>query len=502
MGRKNLRSDSLQPAPMGRVRPDTANGLYCYTVLIYMPVQSKPAPGRSLRIGLIDELRRRIAAGELTPGAALPSVRRLARERGISAFTAAEVYNVLTAAGLIEARRGRGYFVAGARALAPARSDRGATADALWERRLEAAAQPILADAGGGWLPADWQYGNGIRAALRSLARHPLPTGGYGSPFGFDGLRDHFATQLSSRGLALHGEQLVLTQGASQALDLVVRGMLKPGDVVAVEDPSYPPTLELLRARGVRLIGIPRLATGPDTEILAKVLRTRKVRALFTNTTLQNPTGTTTETPVAHRLLELADRHGLLVVEDDIFAELSPTPVLTLATLDQCRRVVYVSSISKTISPTLRVGFLAAPAEVAARLARVKAVSALASSELAERLVLGVLTQPHYRRHLETLRRRLASTQARVQEALLSRGVELAFRPAAGMFLWGRLRSRDTVGKLWRSAVEAGVLLAPGELFRPDGRATPYWRFNVAHCDGEELARFLDGLAKGPQDPD
>ncbi len=110
--------------------------------------------------------------------------------------------------------------------------------------------------------------------------------------------------------------------------------------------------------------------------------------------------------------------------------------------------------------------------------------------------MLEVLTQPHYRRHLEALRRRLAATQQRVQEALLARGVELAYRPAAGMFLWGRLRSRETVSRLWRAAAAEGVLLAPGELFRPDGRATPYWRFNVAHCDGGALTAFLDRLAE------
>ena len=462
-----------------------------------MPVQSVAAarPRRPLRALLVEELRARIAAGELAPGMVLPSVRGLARERGISAFTAAEVYNVLAAAGLVEARRGAGYFVAGRPLPAPAAAA-GATADALWERRLEARAQPILVDAGGGWLPAGWQFGSGIRKALRSVARSPLADDGYGSPLGFEPLRAHFATQLRGRGLALAPEQLLLTQGASQALDLVVRALVAPGDLVAVENPGYPPTLGLLRARGARLVAIPRLATGPDSDALATVLKRRRVRALFTNTTLQNPTGTSTELPVAHRLLELAERHGFLIVEDDIFAELAPSPVLPLALLDQCRRVVYLSSVSKTIAPTLRVGFVVAPAAAAPRLARLKALSALASSELAERLVHDVVTQPHYRRHLEALRRRLASTQRRVQEALLARGVELAFRPAAGMFLWGRLRSGDAVGKLWRTAVAAGVLLAPGELFRPDGRATPYWRFNVAHCDGGVLGHFLDGLAE------
>jgi len=454
------------------------------------------APARgALRARLVGDLKARIASGTLSAGSALPSVRALAREHGISAFTAAEVYNVLVATGLIEARRGRGYFVAGTGAAAPPSARAAATADAVWERRLEARAQPILVDAGGGWLPAGWQYGEGIRAALRAQARQPLSAHGYGSPFGLEALRSHFATQLRSRGLAIADDSLVLTQGASQALDLIVRTLLEPGDVVAVEDPAYPPTLELLRARGVRLIGVPRLADGPDTLALERLARRRTLRAFFTNTTLHNPTGTTTSLPVARRVLEIAERHGLLIIEDDIFAELAPNPVLPLAALDQCRRVVYVSSVSKTIAPSLRVGYAAASPEVARRLARAKVLSALASGELVEQIVLGVLTQPHYRRHLESLRRRLAASQERVQAALLSRGAELAFRPAAGLFLWGRLRSRDSVSRLWRSAAAAGVLLAPGELFRPDGRVTPYWRFNVAQSDGDELARFLDALA-------
>jgi DNA-binding transcriptional MocR family regulator len=459
------------------------------------PPPPAPASRGALRARLVGELRERIASGVLSTGAALPSVRALARERHISAFTAAEVYNVLVASGLIEARRGRGYFVAGRPGPVPAAARPGATADALWERRLEARAEPILVDAGGGWLPAGWQYGEGLRAALRAQARQPLPMHGYGSPYGLEALRHHFAMQLGARSLALGADSLLLTQGASQALDLIVRTLIEPGDVVAVEDPGYPPTLELLRARGVRLAGVARLASGPDVEALARLARRRRLRAFFTNTTLQNPTGTTTELPVARRVLELAEAHGFRVIEDDIFAELAPSPSLSLAALDQCRRVVYVSSVSKTIAPSLRVGFAAAAPEVVRVLARAKALSALASSELSEQLVLAVLTLPHYRRHLEALRRRLAASQQRVQQALLSRGAELAFRPAAGLFLWGRLRSRDTVSRLWRAAVAAGVLLAPGELFRPDGRATPYWRFNVAQSDGDGLVRFLDELA-------
>ncbi len=459
-----------------------------------MPDSAASAPRGALRARLVAELREQIRSGALGPGAALPSVRALARERGISAFTAAEVYNVLVAAGVLEARRGRGYFVAGHPAVAAAPAP-AAAADALWERRLEARALPILVDAGGGWLPAGWQYGEGLRAALRAQARQPLSAHGYGDPYGLEALRQHFALQLGARSIAVTADQVLLTQGASQALDLIVRTLLEPGDRVAVEDPGYPPTLELLRARGVRLVPVARLAGGPDVEALARAARGGRLRALFTNTTLQNPTGTTTALPVAKRVLELADAHDFRVVEDDIFAELAPTPSPPLAALDQCRRVVYVASVSKTIAPSLRVGFTAAAPELVRALARAKVLSALASSELSEQLALGVLTLPHYRRHLETLRRRLGASQARVQQVLLSHGAELAHRPAAGMFLWARLRSRESVGRLWRAAAAAGVLLAPGELFRPDGRATPYWRFNVAQSDGDGLLRFLDALA-------
>ena len=107
-----------------------------------------------------------------------------------------------------------------------------------------------------------------------------------------------------------------------------------------------------------------------------------------------------------------------------------------------------------------------------------------------------VLARGHFRRHLDTLRRRLASAQLEVQALLEARGVNLAFRPAAGMFLWARLPTSQPVSKLWREAAARGILLAPGELFRPDGRATPYWRFNVAHCAAPELLDYLARIGR------
>jgi len=448
------------------------------------------SPRARRRDRLVAHVQGRIASQSLRPGDRLPSVRQLSQAEAVSPATVAAAYEALTALGVITARRGSGYYVAGGTPFATSTAV-SVPADALWERRAEAPGSQIRVDAGGGWLPTAWQYLDGISAALRQVARRPSHAEGYGSPNGYEALRMHFARQLLTRGVAADPARIVLTQGASQALDLVVRALLQTGDTVVVEDPTYPPTLELLRARGIRLIGIPRLADGPDVVSLVRLLKRRRIRALFTNTTLQNPTGTSTSSDVGHNLVQLADQYDFTIVEDDIFGELARVEVTPVAAHDDGSRVLHVSSISKTVSPALRVGYVLAGSAHLASIIRLKTLSALASSELAERIALGALTQPHYRRHLAALRRRLADSQSRVQTTLLAQGVELAHRPDSGMFLWGRLPSRAAVGKLWQDAVDAGVLLAPGESFRTDGRASPWWRFNVAHCEDGALARFL-----------
>jgi len=464
-----------------------------------MSLQSASASGTrtSVQERLAAELRQEILTRGLPPGSALPSVRALARSRGVSAFTAAAVFDLLVAAGVAEARRGSGYFVAGvppARRLVRRREFR---ADSVWERRHEAEPGLIHADAGCGWLPAAWLDTEAVRAALRARARSSLLTLSYGNPYGLLALRTQFATLLRTRGVQVQEEQLLTTQGATQGLHLVIQELLHSGDRIIVEDPTYPPLLALLRARGVKLEAIARNGDGPDLTQLRQLLRRRRPRFLFTNSALHNPTGTSTSLPVAHQLLELAERHDFTIIEDDLFAELAPRPEASLAALDQCRRVILISSVSKTIAPDLRVGYVAASPAVIARLARAKTALALASSELAEEIVLHVLTRGHYRRHLESLRRRLGAAQQQVQQLFEARGVSLAHRPAAGMFLWARLPSGNSVSKLWRAASAVGVLLAPGELFRPDGRATPFWRFNVAHCAAPELLDFIEGLRPG-----
>lgn len=444
------------------------------------------------------EIRQEIATQGLRPGTPLRSVRELSRHRHISQSTAADVYSALVASGVVEARKGTGHFVARQQRSPrrPAKAE--SAADSLWTEREQATPQHIEVDAGCGWLPAGWLSGDALRSAMRRVARlEDIDPNGYGNPYGLPELRSHLASALETRSIDATEQQIVLTHGATHALDLLMRTLLRPGDLVIVEEPGYPPLFEMLRTLGVRLLAVPRTAVGPDVDVLAKHLRRARPKALFTNTTLQNPTGTTTSAAVAHRLLELADKHDFQIVEDDIFGQLAPGTPSTLASLDQLRRVAYVTSFSKTISPSLRLGYVASSAATAKMLARAKSTLSLASSELVEHIALNILTHRSHRRRLDTLRRRLDRAQLEIAPRLEAAGVKLSYRPASGMFLWGEISSTEPVTKLWRRAAAEGLLLAPGELFLPQSRPTSFWRFNVAHCDSPRLMEFLQKVSRG-----
>ena len=190
----------------------------------------KRPPARNLVARSAEELRVQIHSGALPAGTALPSVRQLARDRGISPFSAAAIYDNLVATGTIEAHAGLGYFVTGRRParVVPARGPE-FPVDSIWERRREALARPIAVDAGAGWLPSDWLHEEGVRAALRAVAKQPrLRLEGYGNPLGLGELRTQLVSVLGARGIIAGEDQIVLTQGASQALDLIVRECLAP----------------------------------------------------------------------------------------------------------------------------------------------------------------------------------------------------------------------------------------------------------------------------------
>ncbi|QET02963.1 MULTISPECIES: aminotransferase-like domain-containing protein [Cupriavidus] len=445
----------------------------------------------------------------LRAGAAVPSVRRLAQQHHVSTFTVAEAYARLTALGYLSARPGSGYTVAHRHAPAgQARTPQWQAPElnAAWLLADVFADHSVPIKAGAGWLPGDWLNEEGLHQAMRTASRVPAAqVSGYGHPYGFAPLREHIATHLSQYGMPVQSQQVVLTQGATQALDLVVRTLLRPGDTVLVEAPCYCNLLQILKLAGLRVIGVPRTAAGLDTDALEDAIRAHGPRALFVNTVLQNPTGATLTSMNAYRVLQLAETHRLLVVEDDIYRELAPAGSPMLAAMDGLSQVVYINGFSKTIAPSVRVGYLAASPDLAKAFAQTKMAVGLTSSEVTERLVYSVLTSGHYARHVTALGERLRAQQDLVSEKLEAHGMEVLLRPEGGMFTWARPRWDDRAEggqpgqALAARALSHGIWLAPGVYFEPDGSDSPWIRFNVATSDAPQLWAFL-GACRAGQD--
>ena len=438
-------------------------------------------------------LARRIDHGALRAGTRLPSVRALARDCGISTLTATNAYNRLVASGHVEARRASGYFVLARKRPSAAPAPVGPIAtDALLLLQRVYGDDTLAIQAGSGWLPEELVFAEGIKHGLATLSRRQSGAfSRYGHAYGYPALRQQIQTRLAARDIDASEAQIVLTHGASHALDLAARALLQAGDSVLVDDPGYCNLLPGLRALGVNIIGVPYTAQGPDVLALETAAVQHQPKAFFTNSNLQNPTGACCSPATAHRILQLAERHDFYVVEDDIFADLHPATAHSMASLDQLRRVIHVGSFSKTISPGLRVGYLACNAGLAEKLVSLKMAQGLTTSEINEQLVHAILVEGSQRAHLTRLRLRLAQAQQNVADELLGMGVDLVHRPVGGMFLWAGLPGGMVATELAERAAQQGILLAPGYLFRPDLRATAALRINVAHADCAGFYGFL-----------
>src|ERR1700741_809744 len=453
---------------------------------------------RESSVPLVDQICERIGelvrAGQLPTGTRLPSIRKLARLIGASAFTVVDAYDRLVARGLIESRAGRGFFVAQRRIVAPL-----VAVEAMPESANDAVALATLCmahcsdivAAGSGFLPENWLLEAGsagvLTRLLRGRRRQPwLPC----PPQGLPELREQIAARLVQHGIAAAATNIMPPYGASQAFDLLARILFAPGDPVLVEDPGYFVLFEQLRAHHVRLIPVPPRAGGPDLEALEAACRAHRPRAFFMQTLLHNPTGSSADPAHCHRILSLAEQFGFAVVEDDVYGDLYEGPAVRLAQINGLRHVIYVGSYSKHVGPALRVGFVAADLALVTRLIERKVLSVLSGSTLLECYVSEVLAGGRFKRHVEQVRTRLARMRRDARAALKSAGVEFDAEPGEGMFLWGRVPDAAPVDELVRRAREHSILLARGSLFSPDEGCKQWLRFNVAHSTSAPLVQF------------
>jgi DNA-binding transcriptional MocR family regulator len=446
---------------------------------------------------IVAGIKRQIEERHVRPGTKLPSIRKFAETYKVSRFTVVEAYDRLVAMGHLQSRRGAGFYIAAAPAHAeaahPVPSDNHKRNEELvWliRRLLEADENTLLA--GGPWLPNSWLDEAGIRQSLNVLARkNGTYLIEYGHPFGYLPLREHLVLMLAGLGITAHPGQILLTQGTSQALELVIRYLLRPGDAALVDDPGYYNMFGNLRLQGVEMLAVPRNPDGPDVAILEKLAAAHRPKVYFTQSVMQNPTGSDMSPHVAFKVLQAAERHNFTVVEDDIFCDLQVKTTPRLATLDQLNRVIYARSFSKTLSGSLRVGFIACAQDIANELADVKMLTSITTSQFNERLVYLMLVDGHYRKYLSRLHERLGEARVNVVRAFERIGLELFVEPANGMFVWARFPHIEDSLTLAEASQRDGIMLAPGAVFRPHLERSPWMRFNVTVCEDPRVQRWL-----------
>lgn len=452
------------------------------------------------------------------PGARLPSIRQFAADYRISRFPVIEAYDRLVSLGYLDSRHGSGFYVSEHARLGLSGTGICDLSNAADESghllsQLNRPGETLQLDSGS--VPQAWRDIDAIGQAIRHVSRtDPSSLVDYGSPLGDALLREHLRNRLAPLGIAADAQQILLTEGASEGLDLLMRYMLKPGDTVFVEDPGYYNLYGLLKLHGVRLVGVTRTASGPDLEHLHALLAQHRPRAFFINTVFHNPTGTTVSPPVAFRLLQLAREHGFTIVEDDIYADFQADPTDRLAALDQFEHVIYVGGLSKTLSSSLRIGYVVANPDVVRDLASIKALTSISGSRFTQAVAATLLERGAYRKYLERLRRRLAEATGTATRTLEDHGWELFAGPltgsnaaqagarpyaqSGGKFIWARVPHVDDSARLVPCGEPFGVSASPGSHFRPHGEPSPWLRINVAFALDPRAQAFFAAAARVP----
>ena len=445
---------------------------------------------------VMEAIRGRISSRALSHGDRLPSIRNLAAALKVSPSTVVEAYDRLVSEGVVLSRPGSGFYVSSGVAtpiendLQP-RADR--AIDPLWVSRQSLDAAPEALKPGCGWLPPDWMPNTIIRRAMRGLARgDDTVLADYGNSRGLLGLRQLLARRCTSDGLDVSPEQVLLTSSGTQAIDLICRFLLRPGDTVLVDDPCYFNFQALLRVHKVRIVSAPYTSTGPDTTRFAEVLAEERPRLYITNSAIHNPTGATMSAQTAHKLLTIASAHGLIIVEDDIFAEFEPEPSPRLAAFDGLVNVIRIGSFSKTLSASIRCGYIAArPDWIEAMVDLQVATNFGGASPAAAQLIFNSLMDSGYRRHVEALRRRLSSARRDATAKLADLGVRTWVTPRGGFYLWGRLPDGKDSSNIARAALDQDVILAPGNVFSVAQDASDFMRFNVGQMQNSRVFEVL-----------
>ena len=462
---------------------------------------------------LADDMADAIRTGTLRPGERLPSVRVVCAQRQVSPSTVFQAYGQLEALGLVEARARSGFFVRATRRpqragpeAAPPRQD--ATPVAISELVFDLLGSTRDADVVplGSAFPAPhlFPFDELARSGARAMRRLKASQITGALTAGDEGLRLALRKRYALQGVPLADNELIITNGAMEALNLCLQAVTQPGDVVVVESPTFYAALQALERLNLQALEIathPR--DGIDLAALAEALERQPpqqpVKACWLMPSFQNPLGSLMPEDKKRELVALLARHQIPLIEDDVYAELhfGPQRPPPAKAFDGTGLVMHCSSFSKSLAPGYRVGWVAA-GRFATAVQRLKLMTTLSAATPSQQALSEYLAQGGYDRHLRALRRSLEQQQAIALAAVAQhfpRGTRVS-RPEGGYFLWAELPQEVDALALHRQALAQGISLAPGQIFSADRRFAHCVRINYGHPAHDRLQPALECVGR------
>lgn len=454
-----------------------------------------------------------IRTGALAPGVAMPSVRALTRLHRVSVSTALQACRSLEDEGLLEARPRSGYFV-----LQPRRARLPPVPEPDFARALDPAqyvgiherasryvamseSSPIHTDFASTYAAPEAYPAAGLRsAAQRALRDDPAllvsPVASQGSPL----LRASIARRALDAGMLIAPDEIVVTHGCIEALNVALRAVAQPGDTVAVESPAYYGLLQVLESLGLRALEVPTSpTTGLSIDALAFALQTHAIKAVVAVPNYQNPLSSVMPDADKARLVALCERHGVPLIEDDTYSVLGrdDAPLRALKSWDETGNVIHCASLRKTLAPGLRLGWMTG-GRWQARIRMLRYAQSRANEALGQLTLAGFMASSGYERHLARLRRSLRHQREQTAEAIAAHwpdGTRLSL-PEGSMMLWVELPNQRCGQSVFETALAQGIRVAPGHLFSNSTRFDHFLRVGCGLPFTRELETSLQQLGR------
>jgi DNA-binding transcriptional MocR family regulator len=462
-----------------------------------------------LYLQIAESFTEQVSRGTLLPGDRVPSLRRLSQQQRVSMSTALQAYLWLESRGYLEARPQSGFYVRTPFSILIPEPQFDATkskpmavgTSAILADIMESANNPANIPLGAGNASPEFFPSERLNLILRGIIRRqPLHSTRYEFPPGWEPLRRQIARRSPDLGCNFSPRDVTITCGALEAINLSLRAVARPGDVIAMESPAYFATLESAASLGMKVIEIPtHPQTGMDLGELEAAIRHHRVKACVTMANCHNPLGYVLSDRRKKDLVELTARHEVPLIEDDVYGDLAfqgPRPCAAKS-FDRKGLVLLCSSFSKILSPGYRLGWVAA-GRFRAEVERLKFLANVANPSLPQMVVAEFLESGGYDRHVKRLRTNLASQVDRVRQAIAKyfpEGTRIS-RPAGGYMLWVELPLKVDALRLYRAALSANISILPGAVFSATNRYRNHIRINCGHTWSETYDRALLTLGR------